>query len=389
MATQTELVARIEVATVKLEQDVIELGTYNSQIQEKTNSAIAVEVGKAATSATQAKQSATDAKAQADAIKAINPVSDAPKTGSTYGRKDGAWVLVEGSGEGGKGTVVSVNDIGPDEAGNVTLPIPKKTSELANDSDFATVANIPTKTSQLTNDKAFITIEDVPAGIADAPSDGKQYARKDAAWSVVEAGGAGGGAGGYTLPNPTSQFEFKWSEAATELGYSSGKNSWTNANAATLNSWVKDGKDPITTNPWKAIDIRCLYIKYSSYEGNKDILKTVCEFKEGYDVETSAVDVYAITTTGLANVLDNKGNALELKMQMLPGKWYFDNIPALPSGSHGLNKAAGKKGVLTVVEVNGYGRALTLETFGNSPTANSQTYVWDNGQATWVPMRAF
>ena len=387
MATYTELVTRIEVATVKLEQDVVTLDAYTDQIQDTTNSAIAVEVGKAATSAAQAKQSATDAKVQADAIKAIDPVSDAPKTGSTYGRNNGAWVLVESS-EGGKGTVVSVNGVGPDAAGDVVLAIPTKTSELTNDSDFATVANIPTKTSELTNDKAFITIEDVPAGIADAPSDGKQYARKDAAWSVVEAGGGGAG-GGYTLPNPTSQFEFKWSEPATKLGYSSGKNSWANANAATLNSWVKDGKDPITTNPWKAIDIRCLYIKYSSYDGNKDILKTVCEFKEGYDPETSGFDVYAITTTGLANVLDNKGNALELKMQMLPGKWYFDRIPALPSGSHGLNSAVGKKGVLTVVEVNGYGRALTLETFGNSPTANSQTYVWDNGQATWVPMRAF
>lgn len=384
MATQTELVARIEVATVKLEQDVIELSAYNDQIQDKTNSAIAVEVNKAATSAAQAKQSAIDAKAQADAIKAINPVSDAPKTGSTYGRKDGAWVLVEGSGEGGKGTVVSVNDIGPDEAGNVTLAIPTKTSELTNDSDFATVADIPTKTSQLTNDSAFITLADVPASLPDAPSDGKQYARKDAAWSVVEAGGGGS----YTLPNPTSQFEFKWSEPATKLGYGSGKNTWTDANEATINSWVKNGKDPITTNPWKAIDIRCLYIKYSSYDGDKDILKTVCEFNEGYDPSSGGFDVYAITTTGLANVLDNTGNSLALKMQMLPGKWYFDRIPALPSGSHGLNNAAGKQGVLTVVEVNGYGRALTLETFGNSPTANSQTYVWDKGQATWIPMRA-
>lgn len=384
MATQTELVARIEVATVKLEQDVIELSAYNDQIQDKTNSAIAVEVNKAATSAAQAKQSATDAKAQADAIKAINPVSDAPKTGSTYGRKDGAWVLVEGSGEGGKGTVVSVNDIGPDDAGNVTLAIPTKTSELTNDSNFATTANIPTKTSELTNDSAFITLADVPASLPDAPSDGKQYARKDAAWSVVEAGGGGG----YTLPNPTNAFEFKWSEPATKLGYGSYvSNSWSNANAETIDSWVKDGKDPITTNPWKAIDIRCLYIKYSSFNGDKDILKTVCKFNEGYDPSTGGFDVYAVTTTGLENVLNNVGEAKTLKMQMLPGKWYFDRIPALPSGSHGLNNAAGKQGVLTVVEVNGYGRSLTLETFGNAPTANSQTYVWDEGQATWVPMR--
>ena len=40
--------------------------------------------------------------------------------------------------------------------------VPTKTSELENDSNFATTSDIPTKTSQLTNDSGFITNADIP-----------------------------------------------------------------------------------------------------------------------------------------------------------------------------------------------------------------------------------
>lgn len=40
--------------------------------------------------------------------------------------------------------------------------VPTKTSELTNDSNFATTSDIPAKTSQLTNDSGFITQADVP-----------------------------------------------------------------------------------------------------------------------------------------------------------------------------------------------------------------------------------
>lgn len=381
MATYTELVTRIEVATVKLENDVIELDTYTDQIQDTTNSAIAVEVNKAKDAATQAQASAAIAKAEADAIKAIDPVTDAPKTGSTYGRNNGDWVLVE-SGGGGVGTVVSVNGVGPDAAGDVKIAIPTKTSQLTNDSDFATVAAIPTKASQLTNDSAFITVADVPVG--EAPVDGKQYARKDAAWSEVVSSGGGGGAS-YELPNPSGGLTFMVSTVANTLKYGNGKNTWTNANAETIGSWTVDGKTPITTNPWQSVDIRCVNIK----KGATVVTETSCEFKEGYDAGSGGFDVYAITTTGLNNIFDNTPEvALTLKKHMLPGSWYIDSFPALPSGSHGLGAAKGKKAILTVQAMPGagtatFGRKLTLETFGNSPTANSQLYVWDDGQKIW------
>ena len=50
--------------------------------------------------------------------------------------------------------------------------------------------SIPQKTSELDNDSNFITLEDVPpapdGGIPEAPTDGKQYARKSSAWAEVE-----------------------------------------------------------------------------------------------------------------------------------------------------------------------------------------------------------
>lgn len=46
---------------------------------------------------------------------------------------------------------------------NAYVPdVPTKTSQLENDSNFATTADIPTKTSQLQNDSGFITAADIP-----------------------------------------------------------------------------------------------------------------------------------------------------------------------------------------------------------------------------------
>lgn len=54
--------------------------------------------------------------------------------------------------------VTSVNG----QTGEVTIAVPTKTSDLQNDSNFATTADIPTKTSQLQNDSGFITASDIP-----------------------------------------------------------------------------------------------------------------------------------------------------------------------------------------------------------------------------------
>lgn len=49
--------------------------------------------------------------------------------------------------------------------------IPTKTSELENDSNFATTSDIPTKTSQLTNDSGFINSSALPTKTSDLTND--------------------------------------------------------------------------------------------------------------------------------------------------------------------------------------------------------------------------
>lgn len=191
----------------------------------------------ATTQANRAKTEADRAQSIATALLASAPFQEAPTDGRTYGRNSAQWVVVEGGGSGGTGTVTSVNGVQPDNTGNVSITIPvvptlvsaftndagyitdadipevptttsdlvndsgfitiadvpavpTKVSELQNDSNFATVSQLPTRTSQLTNDSAFITLAQVPASpiTTDAPADGKQYARKDSAWSEVASG---------------------------------------------------------------------------------------------------------------------------------------------------------------------------------------------------------
>lgn len=181
---------------------------------------------------TQAQQSVDDVetiKQQTESIRddfLQNNVGEAPKDGRQYAREDGGWSVVTGGGGGGSGTVTSVNEILPDENGNVEITIPEQVnadwnsiegaSEILNkptlfsgdyddlnglptlfDGDYSSLSGtptLPTKTSDLTNDSGFIP---------DAPSDGQQYTRQDGEWAAVESGGGGGGEGrplvGYEL----------------------------------------------------------------------------------------------------------------------------------------------------------------------------------------------
>lgn len=61
------------------------------------------------------------------------------------------------------------SDLTNDSNFATTSDIPTKTSDLTNDSNFATTSDIPTKTSQLTNDSGFITANDIP-DVPDAPT---------------------------------------------------------------------------------------------------------------------------------------------------------------------------------------------------------------------------
>ena len=203
MATNTDfntLIGRIDKATTTLEnnvsvlvqsstdvtQSVTEAKTYANAAKQsetlatqKANTATE-QASKATTEATKATNEATKAINAVEQAKALAPFQEAPKDGGIYGRKNGAWTLVENSSSGNTpiiNAVKSVNNITPDVNGNVTINIPTPTPQVNSDwnatsgkaqilnkptlfnGDYNNLTNkptIPTKTSDLENDSEFI-----------------------------------------------------------------------------------------------------------------------------------------------------------------------------------------------------------------------------------------
>ena len=92
----------------------------------------------------------------------------------------GSLVANEGSGGGGGGTAdvpiksISVNGSGVAPVNkNVNIDVPTKTSELQNDSNFASTGDIPTKTSELQNDSNFASTGDIPTKVSELDNDSK------------------------------------------------------------------------------------------------------------------------------------------------------------------------------------------------------------------------
>ena len=115
----------------------------------------------------------------------IPTVSDATITINQGGVTKGTFTLngsattIDLDAGGSSGAVDSVNG----QTGDVVLTasdvgalpdstiIPTKTSDLTNDSNFATVSQIPTNNNQLTNGAGYITITDVPTKTSDLTND--------------------------------------------------------------------------------------------------------------------------------------------------------------------------------------------------------------------------
>ena len=92
----------------------------------------------------------------------------------------GSLVANEGSGGGGGSTVdvpiksISVNGSGVAPVNkNVNIDVPTKTSQLNNDSNFASKDDIPTKLSELTNDSSFASTSDIPTKVSELENDSK------------------------------------------------------------------------------------------------------------------------------------------------------------------------------------------------------------------------
>jgi hypothetical protein len=73
----------------------------------------------------------------------------------------------------------------------VYTTIPSKTSQLANDSGYVTSSTLKTINGQSIVGEGNIEISGTGSGIADAPSDGQTYGRKNGGWAVI-TGGTGG-----------------------------------------------------------------------------------------------------------------------------------------------------------------------------------------------------
>ena len=98
----------------------------------------------------------------------------------------GSLVANEGSGGGGGGTAdvpiksISVNGSGVAPVNkNVNIDVPTKTSDLTNDSNFASTSDIPTKVSELDNDSNFASTSDIPTKVSELQNDSKFVTEDD------------------------------------------------------------------------------------------------------------------------------------------------------------------------------------------------------------------
>ena len=143
--------------------------------------------------------------ATSEVVRSGTDISGNPKYRLNFGIPKGA----DGSSSGGGGTADSVewvnvlnkptwvnSSVKPTytatEVGALpaTTTIPSKTSQLTNDSKFVASDGLKTINGQSIVGSGNIEISGTGSGIADAPSDGKTYGRKNGNWSAIE--GVGG-----------------------------------------------------------------------------------------------------------------------------------------------------------------------------------------------------
>ena len=142
--------------------------------------------------------------ATSEVVRSGTDISGNPKYRLNFGIPKGA----DGSSSGGGGTADSVewvnvlnkptwvnSSVKPTytatEVGALpaTTTIPSKTSQLTNDSGFVASSGLKTINGQSIVGSGNIEISGTGSGIADAPSDGKTYGRKDGNWAVIEGAG--------------------------------------------------------------------------------------------------------------------------------------------------------------------------------------------------------
>lgn len=277
-----------------------------------------------------------------------------------------------------------------------------KTSELTNDSGFITIASVPTKTSQLANDSGFIKLSDVPASIGEAPRDGKQYARKDAAWSVVEGGGSGGSSvytpkyDEFNHSSDGTYYKFFFNHKLYEL---SGGFGYPLKNPAVLSQittadWLGDASAPLVGNANIAIDIRLLTCAKMKADGSVDFIAFGSKVNAAGDALEAVGDYSVLWQDPVGAVVPTAG----LRQGMLPGNWlisvdtYFtttgrtQGLPTTQTGHNVIYNVVSFPNVRAseAFPMARYSQIKLLYINYNSATASKLEYFWQGNPSTWV-----
>ena len=215
-----------------------------------------------------------------------------------------------------------------------------------------------------------------------------------------EVSGSGGGGGGssYEYPNPVFvepdwTFDFLVNPILAAGLLQDYKNETSQTFLPTAaGKCTQDGKVPLTTNPYAAIDIRSINVVLVRTGGTREPLITH-RILNDFNVSVGGFEWFIEIMGVKAAFLDSSVNGLQLKKAMLPGKYF---IPAgYSNGVSGGGFPASMVNYPAMMEVTQVAnRRCIFLTFmpgvggGLTAVASKLTYFWDYQSNSWKNLGA-